>query len=75
MLEAVGWYGTGAIVLAYLLLSLGLLDSNGLPYQALNLSGALGIILISFKKKAYQPAVLNVVWAVIALLAIGKAVL
>ncbi|MFW5489748.1 MAG: CBU_0592 family membrane protein [Desulfovibrio sp.] len=75
LFEVVGWYGTAAIVLAYLFVSLGMLDSKGLPYQLLNLTGAFGIIAISFRKKAYQPAVLNVIWAVIALIAIGKVVL
>ncbi len=75
LFEIVGWYGTVAIVLAYLFVSLGMLDSKGLPYQVLNLSGAVGIVAISLRKKAFQPAVLNVVWAVIAMMAIGKAVL
>ncbi|WP_320175704.1 CBU_0592 family membrane protein [Maridesulfovibrio sp.] len=74
LFEAVGWYGTVAIVLAYLLVSLGLLDSKGLYYQFLNLTGAVGIVFISIQKRAYQPAVLNIIWSVIALVAIGKAV-
>ena len=72
--EAIGWYGTVAIVLAYLLVSFGMLDSNGLPYQLLNLSGAIGIVSISLQKRAYQPAVLNIIWSMIALVAIVKAV-
>ena len=35
-------------------------------------TGAIGIIIVSFKKKAYQPAALNVVWLVIAAIAIIK---
>lgn len=33
----------------------------------MNLTGALGIAYISFKKKAYQPGILDAVWAAIAL--------
>ena len=33
--------------------------------------GAAGIVVVSFYKGAYQPGVLNIVWAGIALLAIG----
>ncbi len=73
--EIIGWYGTSAIVLAYLLVSMGILDVEGLVYQLLNLSGAVGIVCISFRKKAFQPAVLNMIWAVIALVAIAKALL
>ena len=64
--EAVGWYGAGAILLAYALVSFRLIAVHSLVYQLLNLTGALGIATISIRKKALQPAVLNIVWAVIA---------
>ena len=68
--ESIGWYGTCAIVLAYALVSFEVLSSSTFLYQILNGTGALGIVYISFKKKAYQPGVLNVIWAIIALIAI-----
>jgi hypothetical protein len=68
--EIIGWYGTIAIVLAYALLSFNIISSNMLIYQILNGTGALGIVLISLKKKAYQPGVLNIIWVAIALIAI-----
>ncbi len=68
--ELIGWYGTVAIVGAYALLSFGVIDANSLIYQLLNGTGAIGIVYISLKKKAYQPAVLNVVWTIIAAAAI-----
>lgn len=46
-----GWYGVFAIVLAYALLSFGVIDSTSLVYQILNITGALGIVIISFHKK------------------------
>ena len=67
--EAFGWYGTIAILAAYALLSFGFIQT-GLVYQVLNATGALGIVYISFKKRNYQPGVLNVFWAVIAVIAI-----
>ncbi len=73
--EMIGWYGTLAIVSAYALLSFGLIYSNSLIYQILNGTGALGIVYISFKKKAYQPAVLNIIWAIIASIVIIKILL
>lgn len=66
----VGWYGTGAILAAYAFVSFGVLKSDGLVYQFLNLTGAIGIIVTSLAKKAYQPMVLNVVWLVVAAAAI-----
>ena len=68
--ESIGWYGTGAIILAYALVSFSVLSTSSFLYQIMNGTGALGIIYISFKKKAYQPRVLNIIWAIIAFIAI-----
>jgi hypothetical protein len=65
-----GWYGVLAILLAYLLLSFNVIGAKSFSYQLLNLTGALGIIIEAMSKKDIQPAVLNVIWAVIALAAI-----
>ncbi|MEK6857816.1 MAG: hypothetical protein AABX39_04485 [Nanoarchaeota archaeon] len=70
--EIIGWYGTFAIVLSYALVSFNFLSSSTILYQTLNFTGAAGIVYISLKKKAYQPGVLNIIWAVIALIAIIK---
>ena len=69
-IEILGWYGTVAIVGAYALVSFSLLDAESLVYQMLNGTGAVGIVLVSLHKRAYQPAVLNAIWTGIALLAI-----
>jgi hypothetical protein len=68
--EIVGWYGTFAILLAYALVSFNIIPATGYLYQLLNLTGAIGIVVISLAKKAKQPAALNVAWAVIAFVAI-----
>ena len=70
--EIIGWYGTVAIVLAYALVSFYVIGSNNIVYQLLNFTGALGIILISVSKKTYQPAALNMMWAIIALIALSR---
>lgn len=70
--EIIGWYGTVAIISAYALNSFGVLKINDFAYQFLNLTGAIGIILISAKKKAWQPATLNTIWAVIAAFSLIK---
>lgn len=68
--EAFGWYGTCAILLAYALVSFSILSPTNIWYQVLNGTGVVGIIIVSFTKKAYQPGVLNTIWALIALAAI-----
>lgn len=70
LIETVGWYGTAAILLAYALNSFKVIDAGHLAYQILNLTGAVGIVVVSYVKGAKQPATLNVVWAVIAAIAI-----
>ena len=70
--EIIGWYGMIAIVLAYALNSFNYLSSTSLTYQILNATGAIGIVYISLIKRAYQPAVLNIIWAIIAIMAIFK---
>ena len=68
--EIFGWYGMAAIVSAYALSSFDALQNDGLLYQLLNLTGALGIIVVSLYKRTYQPGLLNVIWAIIALVGI-----
>jgi len=72
LIELFGWYGTVAIVGAYALVSFSILQPNNLAYQLLNLTGAIGIVVVSLYKKVYQPGVLNIIWTIIALIAILK---
>ena len=72
LLEAIGWYGAAAIVLAYILNSFSIIAANTLVYQLLNLTGAIGIIIISVMKKTYQPAAVNIIWAIVAVIALVK---
>jgi ABC-type dipeptide/oligopeptide/nickel transport system permease component len=69
IIESIGWYGALAIVLAYGLLSFEVITATSIPYQLLNLTGAGAMIYHSLQRRDYQPAVLNGVWAVIALIA------
>lgn len=70
IVEIFGWYGMIAILGAYFLISFKILESTSLIFQFLNITGAIGIVTVSLYKKAYQPGVLNIIWAIIALLAI-----
>lgn len=73
--SVIGWYGVAAILGAYTLRSLSVIPANGLLYQLLNLTGAMGIILVSVREKNHQPAVLNGVWALVALVSIIRLLL
>ena len=65
-----GWYGTLAIVAAYIMVSFSFLSAHSLLFQILNGTGAIGIVTISLYDKDYQAVVLNIVWIIIALIAI-----
>ena len=69
-IELAGWYGTLAILGAYALASFNIITSQSLLFQILNITGALGLIAVSFRKKVYQSVVLNVIWTFIGLAAI-----
>jgi hypothetical protein len=73
--EVFGWYGMAALVAAYALVSFSALIPTSIWYQLLNGTGALGIVVVSFYKRAYQPAALNVIWTLIAVAAIIKLIL
>ncbi|HEV2402596.1 MAG TPA: hypothetical protein VGS08_00145 [Candidatus Saccharimonadales bacterium] len=66
--DILGWYGAVAILLAYELVSFKVTPAHSFVYQILNLTGALGIVTVALTKKDAQPAVLNMAWAVIALI-------
>lgn len=73
--NSVGWYGALATLSAYFLVSFGLADPKDMRYQLLNLTGAIGLGTICYFKKTYQPLFVNIIWAIIALLAIGAILL
>ncbi len=70
--EIIGWYGVIAILLAYLLNSLNIINSSNIFYSLLNLTGALGIMVDAWRQKNYQPVVLNLVWALVAIITLTK---
>lgn len=68
--EIAGWYGALAILTGYALVSFNIVDSDGLAFQLLNLTGAMGIFIISVVKHVGQSIALNVFWAAVAIIAI-----
>lgn len=69
-IELIGWYGAFAVLLAYTLVTFGAIATKSTLYLLLNLTGSFSIIVVSFRKKAYQPIALNFVWMLIALVAL-----
>ena len=71
-LEYFGWYGVGAILLAYMISSFNIVSTNNIVYLMLNATGSAGIAIISYKKGAMQSVVINLIWLVITLIALGN---
>lgn len=53
--EVCGWYGAIALLLAFGLVSFSIVTANQLSYQLLNITGAIGIVIVSMTRKAYPP--------------------
>jgi hypothetical protein len=68
--NTIGWLGAVATLSAYFLVSFEIVRPKDLSYQILNLFGAIGLGLICYFKKTYQPMTVNIIWGIIALLAI-----
>lgn len=73
--ESAGWYGAVAILVAYALVSFKIIPGDGLAFQLLNLTGALGILTISLYKKVKQSIVLNIFWGAVAIVAIAAIII
>ena len=64
--DAFGWLSSAAVVIAYALISMNKLDSKSKIYQWLNLFGSVGLALNTAYYRAFPSTVVNVVWFVIA---------
>jgi hypothetical protein len=74
-IESAGWLGMAGILVSYALLSFGFLIATSATYQAINLLAASGVAAVSFYDRAWQPGVLNAIWALIALVALVRILL
>lgn len=68
IIQSLGWYGVVAILLAYALTTFHLLVPENSWYQLLNLTGAAAIAYEAWSKRDRQPMVLNIVWALVAVI-------
>ena len=68
--QLAGWIGFLLVLLAYGLLSFGVLTPRSLLYVLCNVCGAALLAHASWKRKAYQPLAIYVVWVFISLAAL-----
>lgn len=62
------WFGIVLILTAYTLNIFEIIQTKSLVYLILNIVGSVFIVFHAFHRRDYQPAILNIIWAVIALI-------
>lgn len=70
--EIIGYVGMIFVLLAYYLISTKKVKYNSVFYQLLNFFGAAGIIFNTFVTKSWPSVLLNIIWALIALLSLFR---
>ena len=75
IIQIFGWYGAVAILIAFFLVSFSYILPTSFLYLFLSLSGAVGIALNAFMDKDYPATFLNIIYALVAVLAFIKIML
>ncbi|WP_432827081.1 CBU_0592 family membrane protein [Dactylosporangium sp. CA-092794] len=57
-----GWVGAALVLVAYALVSAKRLAGDGLPFQVMNIAGAVTLAVNSAASNAWPSVVVNVVW-------------
>lgn len=70
LVGVLGWIGAITTLVAYALVSLGSLSPTTLLYQGANLFASIALGTETIVHKDYQPFAVNLVWALIALIAL-----
>ena len=72
LFEIIGWSGSGLLILAYVLVSSKKLLPEDFTYQAINLGGALCLLIYALHTLAYPFVLVNAIWLLIGLNFIWK---
>ena len=68
----IGWIGAALVLIAYCLLSIQWMEGNSISYQALNVTGAILLVVNSYYLGAYPSVGVNVAWVGIAMIALFR---
>jgi len=72
LIDIIGWVGSIEVILAYALNSYQKLKSDSVIFQMLNLTGGIFLIINTIYYHAYPSAFINVVWVMIAFVALTR---
>lgn len=73
-INILGWIGSVEVLAAYGLNSYQKIKSDSILFYVLNLTGGLLLIVYSIYKEAFPNAFINIVWVIIAVVALIKVV-
>jgi hypothetical protein len=68
--EIIGWCGSVAFLSGYALLSFGILSSNSVLYHLTLMIGSIGLGIVTYRHRAFQSVVVNVIFTSLAFMAI-----
>jgi hypothetical protein len=71
-IDVIGWIGSVEVIMAYALNSYQKIRSDSALFQVLNLTGAAFLIANTVYYGALPSALINVVWVIIAIIALVK---
>jgi hypothetical protein len=71
-MELLGWVGVAALLTAYAGVSFNKLSSTSTVYQLLNAIGGALFVVNTTYHRAFPPAFLNLVWTIIAVVALSR---
>ena len=74
LIDILGWVGSVEVILAYGLNSYQKMKSDSMLFQVLNLTGAAFLIVNTIYYGAYPSTFINIVWVVIAVVALFRIV-
>ena len=73
IINLIGWLGSMAVLLAYVLVSTNRLKGDSISYQTLNLFGSIFLMTNTLYFGAYPSTFVNLVWLFIAIFALIRA--
>ena len=73
IVNLIGWAGSAAVIIAYVLVSTNRLRGDSVAYQLLNLAGGVFLVINTIYWGAYPSTFVNLVWIGIAIFALARA--
>ena len=70
-LDAIGWMGAAALLVAYAMVSYKKLEGDSTAYQFLNIAGSLLLAVNTISYGAYPSSFVNMIWIGIAVFSIA----